>query len=128
MTQLLEYFIGGHLDGQTRLYDESLPPQIAAVDEPNGTIDVYVRQPIFDDHEKRHWVCVESPEEMLALREFRQAPNVGQKHFTVAELRAAVAALDAMGFPDDAPVRAQITWTGHLKHLSTSRDDKQETE
>ncbi|ALY09718.1 hypothetical protein [[Arthrobacter] sp. ATCC 21022] len=128
MTQLLEYFIGGKLDGQTRDFDKSLPPQIAYVDQPSGQIDVYVRQPIFDDHEKRHWVAVESPAEMLALREFTQGVTAGQKHFTVAELRAAVAALDAMGFPDDAPVRAQITWTGHLKHLSTSRDDKQETE
>ena len=124
MTQLTEYFVGGHLDGQRRDFDKTLPPQIAAVDEVHGVIDIYVRQPIFDDQQTRHWVAVESPEELLNMREFKQSHHTSRKVMTVGELRAAVMTLDAMGFPDDAPLRGKISWTGHLTEMSASRDDK----
>lgn len=121
--QLREYFIGGWLDGQTRPFEPGLPPQIACNDEIEGVVDVYVRQPIFDTAELRHWVRVESPADMLAMRDYEQGPLQGRKHLTLQDMRAFVQVSDAMGFPPDTPIRGKITWTGTISQLRLSRDD-----
>ncbi|QWY81973.1 hypothetical protein SEA_SICARIUS2_68 [Arthrobacter phage Sicarius2] len=120
---LREYFVGGWLDGQARPFEKNLPPQIVACEPETGELAVYVRQPSFDDETTRYWVLVESPAEMLAMRDFAQKPHADRKFLTVNELRNFMAVIDAMGFPADTPIRAQITWTGHLKQIGLSRDD-----
>jgi hypothetical protein len=123
VTELREYFIGGWLDGQTHPHEPNVPPQIVAHDHVKGLLDIYVRQPIFDTDELRHWVRVESPADMLAQRDYEQGPLKGRKHLTLDELRAFVQVTDAMGFPPDTPIRGKLTWTGHVKQLQISRDD-----
>ncbi|UVK62314.1 hypothetical protein SEA_NATHANVAAG_62 [Arthrobacter phage NathanVaag] len=125
MAELREYFIGGVLDGTYHPHEPNMPPQLVAYDDTSKGTSVYVRQPIFDDEKTRNWVCVESPADLLAMRDYQQTPAAGRKHFTLFDLRAALSGLEAMGFPDDTPIRVQVSWTGHLKHLSASRDDEQ---